>query len=270
MSELSNSPPVAHQHSLVLHTAVDFSHKGIGIGIVRSAAIGVARASTLRMEEHKHGVERGQLRAQNVKTRERAHMFALILAMGLACSTIKRWTTAYVKVQSVTVLCGLPAVVELIKHHRAHGPKSLESVVTTEDRSMMIRVLASVKRLSRYNVQVSVVEDEAEGNAVDAARAKVLAHQRKKKACRRRRQERRIMASNAETVRDEKEDGGSDREGNRAGDEEERRNDSSHPHPTTERELSSSFMMDETGEPELHWTRAHTAYPSASTPNATN
>lgn len=32
-----------------------------------------------------------------------------------------------VKVQSGTVLCGLLAVVELIKYYRAHGPRSLET-----------------------------------------------------------------------------------------------------------------------------------------------
>lgn len=266
MSELSNIPPVAHQLSLVLHTAVDFGHnEGIGIGIIQNAATSAARASTLPMEEHKHGIERGQVRAKNVKTRERAHMFALVLAMGLAHSTLKRQcTTARIKVQSVTVLCSLPAVVELIKYHRTHGPKSLESVVSTEDRSMMKRVLASVKRLSRYNVQVSVVEDGAEGNTADAARVKMMARQRKKKACRRRRHARRIMSTNAGTAGDEEEDGGSDEERNGVGDGEGRRNDSSHLGPMTERELSSIFMMDETGEPELHWTRIYTPYSSAS------
>lgn len=112
---------------------------------------------------------------------------------------------------------------------------------------MMKRVLARVKRLSRYTVQVSVVENGAEGNIVDAARVKMMAHQSKKKVCRRRRHTRRIMSTNAETAGDEEEDGGSDRKGNGAGDGEERRNDSSHPGPMTERESPTIFMMDETG-----------------------
>ena len=83
MSEPSNIPSVAHQVSLILHIAVDFDHKeGIGIGIIQSAATDAARASTLPREEHKNGIERGQVRAKNVKTRERAHMFALILPWG--------------------------------------------------------------------------------------------------------------------------------------------------------------------------------------------
>ncbi|CAG5186287.1 uncharacterized protein ALTATR162_LOCUS11543 [Alternaria atra] len=256
MSELSNIPPVTHQDSLVLHTAVDFGHKeGIGVGIIQRAATNAAWTSTLPMEEHKHGIERGQVRAKNVKTRERAHMFALILAMGLARSTLKRrCTTTRIKMQSVTVLGSVPAVVELIKYHRAHDAKSLESVVSTEDRSMIKRVLASVKRLSRYNVQVTVVGDGQEGNTVEAARVKMIARQRKKKACRRRYHARRIMSTNVGTAGDEEEDGGSDEEENGVGDGEERRKDSLHSRPMTERESSSTFMINETGEPELHWT----------------
>jgi hypothetical protein len=255
MSEPSNILTIPHQVSLILHTAVDFGHKqGIGIGIIQSAATDATRSNTLLREEHKHGIERGHIGAKNVRTRERAHMFALVLAMGLARSTVKRqYATTRIKVQSVTVLCSLPAVVEMIKDHRARDTKSLESVVSTEDRSMLRRVLAGVRRLSRYNVQVSVVEYGAEGNTVDAARVKMLARHRKKKACRRRRHERRIMSKNTEMAGDEEEDGGSDEEEvDGTDDRGDARSDSSHWGRSTERESSSTFIMDETGEPEKH------------------
>jgi hypothetical protein len=231
MSEVSNFLPVADQLSLVLHTAVDFSHNaGIGIGIIQSAATGTTQASTLPTQEQEHSIERGQATAKNLKTRERAHMFALILAMGLARSTLKRqYTTTRFKVQRITVLCSLPAVVGMIKYHRAHGPKSLESVVSKEDYSMTKRVMESIKRLSRYNVQVSIAEDGADGNAVEVARVKMMARHAKKKPCRRRRHARRTMSANAGTAGDEEEeDGGSDAEGNGTDDGEEGRNDSSH------------------------------------------
>jgi hypothetical protein len=260
MSSPRPIPPLAHQLSLVLHTAVDYSpSKCIGIGILRSAARGSAESRTLPAAEQAHGIERRQVAAKNVKTRERAHMYALTLALGLARCTIERTcTTARIKVQSVTVLCSSPAVVELIKYRRAHGPASLESVVSAEDRAMVRKVVASVKRLARCNVQVAVLEDGAEGRAVDAARVKMMAHQRRRKDCRRRRHERRIMAKNAATVGDE--------EGNGVGDGEETRNESSHLSPMTERELSSKSTMDETGEPELHWPQIYTPCSSASPP----
>ncbi|KAH6621815.1 hypothetical protein C7974DRAFT_377481 [Boeremia exigua] len=196
MSELSNVLTVPHQFSLILHTAVDFGHKaGIGIGIIQSAATDTTQSNTLLREEHKHGIERGQVGAKNVTARERAHMFALVLAIGLARSTLKQQhATARIKVQSIAVLCSLPAVVERIKDHRVRGIKSLKSVVSTEDRSMLRRVLVAIRRFSRYNVQVSVVEYGVESNTVDAARVEMIARHRKKKTCRRRRHERRIMS----------------------------------------------------------------------------
>ena len=120
--------------------------------------------------------------AQNVKTPERAHMHALIVAMGLARRTLKRrCTTTHIEARSVTVFCSSPVVVGLIKHHRAHGPNSLETVVSMEDRAMIKRILESVKRLSRYDVKVSVVEDGEQRGTVEAARVKTMAHHRRKR-----------------------------------------------------------------------------------------
>ncbi|KAF7679010.1 hypothetical protein GT037_002758 [Alternaria burnsii] len=255
MSELSNVLPVADQISLVLHTSVDFCRKaGVGIGIIQHAAIGAARSCILPVEEQKHGIERGQYGANNVKTYERAHMYALILAMGLARKTLRRrCTTMRIKVQSVTVFCTLPSVVALIQYHQAHGSESLESVVSPEDRSMIKRVLASAKKLSRYDVQVSISEDGEESFNLEAARVKMMALQGKKRAYRRR-HERRIMSKNAGAAGDNEEGGGSDEGRNRVGHEEEMRQDSSHLRPMTRRESSGIFKMDETGEPELHLT----------------
>jgi hypothetical protein len=239
MSSPRPIPPLAHQLSLVLHTAVDYSpSKCIDIGILRSAARGSAESRTLPAAEQTHGIERSQATATNIKKRERAHMYALTLALGLARSTTKQTCTpARFDVQSVTVLCGSPAVVELVEYHRAHGPASLESVVCAEDRAMVRKVLASVKRLVRCNVQVSVEEDGAEGSAVDAARVKMMAHQRRKKACRRRRHERRVMAKNAAMAGEVEEGGWSDEEGDGVGDGENLRNDSSHLSPMTDRRI---------------------------------
>jgi hypothetical protein len=118
---------------------------------------------------------------------------------------------------------------------------------------MIKRVLASAKKLSRYDVQVSVSEYGEESFTLEAARVKMMAHQGKK-VCRRRRHERRIMSKNARAAGDKEEDGGNDEDGNGVGHEEEMRKDSSHSRPMTGRESSSTFKMDETGEPELKWT----------------
>jgi hypothetical protein len=256
MSEPSTTRPPAHQLSLILHTAVDFGYnEGIGIGIIRSAARGAAGSRTLPAGERKHGIERRQILATNTKARERPHMYALILATGLARSTIKRTCPpARVDVQRVTVLCGSPAVVEQLAHHRAHGPASLEFMVSAEDRAMVRRVLEGVKRLARCGVRVAVVEDGAEGSAVDAARVKVMAYQRRKRDSRRRWHERRIMAKNAAAVGGEGGGGGGDEAEDGGGDGEESRNSSSHLSLKTEGEPSRKSSAYETGGPELYWT----------------
>jgi hypothetical protein len=172
-----------------------------------------------RKEGLKHGIERGQVRAKDVKTLERARVFALIRAMRIARIAFKRASdTIRTKVLTVTVFCSMPVVVGLINHHRTHKSKSLESVVSPEDRSMVKEVLECVRRLSRYNVNVSVVADGEEGSTVCAARAKGLAHQRKKKACRRHRRERRTVSANVGAADQEEEDEGSDTVGNGIGD----------------------------------------------------
>lgn len=91
MSEPSKIAPAGHRFSLVLHTAVDFGKtQGIGIGLIQQAATGADGSDIFPKVEQKHGIERGQVGVKNVKTPERAHMFALILAMGLARNTLKR------------------------------------------------------------------------------------------------------------------------------------------------------------------------------------
>jgi hypothetical protein len=119
---------------------------------------------------------------------------------------------------------------------------------------MIKRVLASAKKLSQYDVQVSVLEDGEESFTLETARVKMMAYQRRKKACRRRRHERRIMFRNSGAAGDNEEGGGSDEDKNGVGYEEEMRKDSSHSRPMTGRGSSSTFKMNETGEPELHWT----------------
>lgn len=145
MSHLRHATPVAPRLSLVLHTAVDFVPlQGIGIGIFQRAPTGAARNNIIPIEKRKYSVKRSQFSSENVKTRERAYMFAILHAMGLARGTIKRRCTTTLRIQKVMVLCGSSTVVDLVNFHRDHGPKSLERVISTNDRSMIKRVLIGI------------------------------------------------------------------------------------------------------------------------------
>ncbi|KAH7401669.1 hypothetical protein BKA66DRAFT_545380 [Pyrenochaeta sp. MPI-SDFR-AT-0127] len=91
MPRLRHTTPVAPRLSLVLHTAVDFvPMQGIGIGIIQRAPTGAARNNIIPIEQRKYSVKCSQFTAEHVKTQERAYMFAILHAMGLARGTIKR------------------------------------------------------------------------------------------------------------------------------------------------------------------------------------
>jgi len=127
---------------------------------------------------------------------------------------------------------------------------------------MIKRFLVSVKRLSRYNVQASVIEDGEEGNTMEGARVKMMARRGKKKACHRRRYARLNTSTDIGMAGDEDDDGASVEEGNGVGDGEESKKDKSPSEPMTGRESSSTFMMDNTGEPELHLARINILHSS--------
>ena len=176
MSYPGHTTPTAPRLSLVVHTAVDFVHRqGVGIGINQCAPTGAARNNILPIEKRKHSVERCQLTVENVNTQKRAHTFAILHAMGLARGTIRRRCTATLRIQEVTVLCGSSTVVDLVKLHLHHGPKSLEGVTSTNDRSMIKRVLKGIRELSRRGVDVAIAEDRQESSSKETTKAKTMA-----------------------------------------------------------------------------------------------
>jgi hypothetical protein len=176
MSHLGHTTPVAPQLSLVLHTAVDFVPcQGTGIGIVQRAPTGAARNNIIPIEKRKYSVKRSQFSAENVKTRDRAYMFAILHAMGLARGTIRRRSTTTLWIQKVMVLCDSSTVVDLVNYHRDHGPESLEDVRGTNDRSMIRRVLTGLRELSRRGVDVAIAEDGQESSSKETMKAKTVA-----------------------------------------------------------------------------------------------
>ncbi len=206
MSDLRHTTSVAPRVSLVLHTAVDFVHKqGIGIGIIQRAPTGAGRNNNMSMEQRKYSVKRNQFTAENVKTKERAHMFAMLHAMGLARGTIKRWRTKTLRIEKVTVLCGSSAVVDLVNFHRDHGPESLEKMTSANDRAMVKRVLAGLRQLLRRGVEVAIAEDGQESSSKETMKTKTMARQKGTTACRSRRQAQRMTLIEPETVDDQTE-----------------------------------------------------------------
>lgn len=174
-----------------LYTAVDYLYgQGAGIGIVlraenTSRTTGM-KGPTIPTQERNFSVTREQLGPENVKTAGRAEMLALVHALGLAYGTIRRLRTRVDRPQEVTVLCRSPKVVQTVNYHVKHASDSFREVASANDRSMIKRVVTSVRRLSRRGLQVSIALSC--GDNEPGERAQTMARQRGRKACKSRRQ----------------------------------------------------------------------------------
>jgi hypothetical protein len=101
------------------------------------------------------------------------------------------------------VLCDSSTVVDLIDFHRNHGPESLENVISTNDRSMIERVLKGIRELSRRGVDVAIVEDRPESSSKETRKAKTMSRQKGRKACRSRRLAQQNALIETETARNQ-------------------------------------------------------------------
>jgi predicted MarR family transcription regulator len=182
--------PKAIQLVLVLHTAVDYVYaQGVGISLVQRAecaTTGIIKNDIIQTEERKYSIKRENFTVENIKTPNRALMLALLHALGLARGTIKRHCSKTVQLQEVTIHSSSPAIIQIVNHHIKHAPKSLEDVASTNDRSMIKRVVAGVRKLSHYGLKVSIAVFGTEDETGKTART--MARQRGRKACRSRRQ----------------------------------------------------------------------------------
>jgi hypothetical protein len=177
---MPESTPTLQRHALNLYTAVDFVRaQGVGIGIVQHAT------PSTGIVERKVGITRDHFTRENVKTPRRAHMLAILHALGLARGTVKRHG---IQVQKVTVFCNEATACRQITWYISHGVKALEEdVASANDRAMIKRVVVAVRELTKRGIDISVALAEAENENKEAAKAKRLARQKGRKACQSRR-----------------------------------------------------------------------------------
>ena len=175
---------------LLLHTAVDHvKGQGVGIGILqqaRCAKTGALMPGLLPIEERRYGITRANFSTENVKTRERAELLAILHALGLASSTIKKRCPPNVQLRTIQIFCEHPSVIYTVKHHLRYSPTSLEDEVSGNDRAMIKRVVQAIQKLERRSFEVFLTI----ANMGDDAQKKVglAARQRGSFACRQRRQ----------------------------------------------------------------------------------
>ncbi|KAI6083555.1 hypothetical protein F4821DRAFT_244573, partial [Hypoxylon rubiginosum] len=127
-------------------------------------------------------------------------MLTMLHALGLARTTIKRGFPRGVQLQGVTVYSESARDVLRVNHHIEQGPDSLQDVKSANDRKMIGKVLAAVRKLSRPGLHVSI-SVTGNGGDIDPAgkKARTLARQKGRKACRSRHRLR-LAQQNVSTV----------------------------------------------------------------------
>ena len=174
---------------LLLHTAVDHvKAQGVGIGILQQARCAKTcdlMPGLLPTEERKYGITRANFQTENVKTRERAELLAILHALGLASSTIKERCPPDVKLRTIRIFCEHPSVIYTVEHHLRYSPESFGDEVSGNDRAMIKRVFQAIQKLERRSFEVFLTI----ANMEDCAQKKVClaARQRGRFACRQRR-----------------------------------------------------------------------------------
>ena len=175
------------QLNLVIHTAVDYiAGRGVGIGVVQQAEClskGTIRNNRIPSQEQKHSYSRRGLMVNNIKTKARAYMLAMIHALGLADRTIKRYPKAP-QPRKVTILSDLPDTVKMVNHYISHY-KHLRNVASTKDRSLLKKIITRVRKLSHSSITVAIVASDRRDKA--GRRARTLAKQRGRKSLKSRR-----------------------------------------------------------------------------------
>lgn len=177
------------QLDLVLHTAVDYLHRrGAGIGVVQRAECtktGAFQNDRIPGQERKYSYSRKDLVVKNIKTAARAQMLAMVHALGLAHRTVKRRCPKAVQLQKVTIFSDLPSAVQAVNHHMNYNANSLRDVVSTNDRSIIKRIVARVRKLSHRGLEVAI--EVSSGTNRAGKRARTIARQNGRKAWKSRR-----------------------------------------------------------------------------------
>jgi hypothetical protein len=180
--------------TLISHTAVSYAKcRGVRICLVQHAKshghLGVRSTNDYRLSlsrQRNFGIKREDITTQNVKPRERAHMLAISRAtFGAPRYKTYSGTREDVALERVKVLLDSGDVVALISRYRDNATQNLEDIASVNDRKMIAKVLAEIRKLIKQGIKVeitqNVVGDTAVGNRA-SAKAKMIAKRTGRKA----------------------------------------------------------------------------------------
>ena len=171
--------PEHRQLDLVLHTAVDHKHlQGAGIGVVQRAecpSTGTLKNDRIPGQELKYSYSRQELVTNNIKTATRAHMLAMLHALGLASRTVQaRRQSGWIR--KIIIYSNLHSAVQAVNHHITQNIDSLQDVASTSDRSLIKKVVTKVRKLSRVGLEVAILASCEKDKGGE--RARTLARQK--------------------------------------------------------------------------------------------
>lgn len=89
-------------------------------------------------------------------------MLDMLHGMGLALSTIERKDLSAEQISDIQLVCNSPSLTRSLKGHIMNGPTSLGDLTSTNDRLMVKRVLANVRKLTRRGFRVTLTAASGE------------------------------------------------------------------------------------------------------------
>jgi hypothetical protein len=156
----------------------------------------VIQACRLRKTINYHSLDSANLassartsRLKMSKTEKRAHILAISHALRFARQTIKTYsgTREDVALEGVKVLPDSGDVVALVSRYRDNVLQSLDDIASPNDRKMIAKVLADIKKLEKRGIKVEITRSAVEDTFVGvwaSAKAKIIAKRMGRKASR--------------------------------------------------------------------------------------
>lgn len=129
--------------------------RGAGIAVVQRAecpSAGALKNDRIPGQELKYSYSRQELVTNNIKTATRAHMLAMIHALGLASRTAKALCQSGL-VRKIVIFSELPSAVQAVNHHITHNTDSLQHVASTNDRALIKKVVTKSPQAVKWRLQ---------------------------------------------------------------------------------------------------------------------
>lgn len=163
---------------LVVHTAVDYYwSQGLGVGLLQRVACaktGKTKSDVLATQKQAVKVRVEEFAASKRNPQRRADMIALLKALHMARSTVKKnaWLKPDEAPTTVMILLGCPCkeLMKVVTHHIEFGPESYKSL-QEPDRTTVKHIIKRIHQIRRAGLKVTVTMSDHHDSDVQIAAA---------------------------------------------------------------------------------------------------